>query len=248
MKKLTYLLLFVSVVVCFTNATAQLNEVSADLKKLNTQFTKRRYTYLVKYTLYDSYTSSKVIETQQMEVKMWDMMVNIKNKHFQGVKNKDHYVYINYDQKVMMLNAVNNYSADMKQLKELEKMIDLDTLLQNYKRVDALNLSEGLKGYRFHLESSETYAYSDIIINTRTGMLDKMVLYYAQTLTDLLGHTPQEQTKQNKPRMEILFNNFVVTPKLQPNYFSLQPYVAKAAKRYEPTETYKGYKFINNIN
>jgi hypothetical protein len=217
-----------------------------DLKHLTETLNKRRYTYRVTYTLYNSYRSLKPLETQVLDVKMWDLMVNIKSRHFHIIKNMKQYLYVDPDQKTLMLNPVNNYYQDLNELKEVENMLDIDTILSMYSKVDELKTGEGAKGYRFHIVKGLQYAYSDIIFNVKTGNLEKVILYYARNLHDLTGDTDFESDKDELPRLEMDFSNFIETTSVNEQFFSIKPFLNMEGEKIIPSANYKDYTFINN--
>ncbi|MCU0442344.1 MAG: hypothetical protein MUE96_08100 [Bacteroidia bacterium] len=226
----------------------QSSDASKDLRELSDRLNKRRYTYTLTYTLYDSYTGIKPVETQVMNVKMWDLMIHIQNSSFEVIKNKNHYLYADLANKVIMINNVNNYASDNKELKELEAFIDMDTLLSNYKKVSKLNPSNpSLSGYRLQLHEDNDYAYLDILINTKTRDVHKIILYAAKDLTELIGESPTLSKSKSPPRLEMLFTEFTVSTRFKSEWFSVGKFVAVNGKKAKVEPMYKDFKFINNI-
>jgi hypothetical protein len=242
-KQATLAIIFLLLII---TANAQNKQVASDLKKVNEKLLKRRYDFSLTYRLYETYTAPTPIETQVLDVKTWDLMINIRSSQFHVIRNKENYLYVNFAQHFMMVNSVKKYAAEMKQMKELENMINLDTLLASYEKVEELKAESGFKTYRFHMKDHDKVAYTDITINTARTELHKIELYYNQSMDELNGKPKPKIDTGKLPRMEMVFSNYRFPAKYDETKFSIYNYVVKEGKKLKPASSYTRYKFVDN--
>ncbi|MES2690124.1 MAG: hypothetical protein V4658_06945 [Bacteroidota bacterium] len=217
----------------------------AEIKALGDKMRARRMAYKANYNMYDAYTGGKLLESQQMDVNMWDGELSIKTRLFHVIRNKQQYLYVDLSRKVMMLNKVNNYKEEMKQAEQLRTLIDIDSLFSGKAAVKLLNEKGDERTYRFTHPAGSKHAYSDLTINHKTLTIEKAVMYYSQTLSELLGrHSDLASAK--KPRIEMVFTSFVYRSKEEERSFSVGPYLARSGGKYKPLPLYAGYEFIDN--
>lgn len=217
----------------------------ADLKAVGEKMRDRRMSYKASYNLYDAYTAGKLLESQQMEVAMWDGLSNIKTKLFHVIRNKQHYLYVDLSRKVMLLNKVNNYKEEMKQAEKMRSLIDLDSVFSENAGIKLLAEKGDERTYRCTYPPGSKHAYSDLTINYKTYTMIKAVMYYNHSLTDMLGRH-NELSSARKPRIEMVFQQFAYSTKLNPQTFALNQYVARTGATYKPQPVYTGYQFIDN--
>lgn len=229
-----------------TNLLAQ--DFKTDMEKVGQKMASRRLSVGFTYKLYDAHVGGKLLESQEMEMKTWDLMVSMKTSQFHTIKNKQQYLHVDFTQKTMLLNKVNNYKKEMNQYQTMLKtMLAVDSFIQQRTSVKVLNAGEKQRTYRITYNLNLPYAYSDITINTVDYTLQKVVLYYKQSLKDLLGKN-NRMAVDSKPRIEMVLSNLQFYKKLNPHYFATDSYVVKKGKSYLPQPNYQQYEFINYLN
>jgi sulfur relay (sulfurtransferase) DsrC/TusE family protein len=241
-KVVTLMLFFIVFVSAVSFAQTPSESALTDLKQLSKKLSSRKYNFTLTYRLFESHTAKVPAETQVIDVKMWDLMINMSNKHFQIIRNKENYLYVNTDQKVIMVNSVKKYGAELKEFREMEHMFNLDSIMKFYKKVELLPAANGVKTYRFHMTDNYKFAYTDITIDPKQQQLQKVVIYYASSLKDLTG----SDERKGLPRIEILFSNYQFPVKLSTEQFSTSKYVVKDKKRLKATKEYTSFRIIDN--
>lgn len=226
-------------------AAGQSGDVLADMKRLNKKFSSHRYNYTLNFKLYETYSSIHPVEVQQMDIKSFDLMINMYNPHFQVIKNKDHYLYVNFDNKLMMLNTVYSYSKELKMVKEFEGMLNIDTLLSSYESVKELGVKNGQKTYRFKYSGMSKFNYSDISFNTQTYIIEKVIMYYRNN-ADELNIDHQTSSKKSIPRLEMTFSQFKEQRTMNKEFFELTKFISLNRKKVAVKAPYSTYKFIDN--
>lgn len=216
-----------------------------DIKKLNEKMSHRHFSYSATYSLYNAYEGGSLMESQQIDVNLWDAMLSIKTKLFHVIKNREYYLYVDLSRKVMMLNKVSAYKNEIKELNLLKSLVNVDSLTGNMVRTQLLNEKDRVRTYRFYYKYQTPYAYTDLAIDTRNYQVVKAVMYFKESLTNLLGKH-NEQAANSKPRIEMVFRGFTYDQKPSEKAFSTSAYLLKKGKQFTPQPLYAKYQFINN--
>jgi hypothetical protein len=235
--------------ICCSDIQAQ--NAAEDFKKINKNLSKRRYSMQVTYRMYDTYENTSPFETKNMRVNLWDGEIKISSDRFEAIRNKSLYLYINYSNKMVMLNPVNSKSI-VKTMNEMEKWFNVDTVMKYYDKIETKESNANTRTYRIYPKKMAIlqYAYTDIQIDVKKQVINKMVIYYAHTLNDMLSWRKQEDNKDNKlPRMEIVFSDYDFTSKYNEQLFSLNRFIKTNDKgKHDLIAPYNQYEFFDNTN
>lgn len=223
-------------------------DFKTDMEKAGRKLNNRRLSTVLSYKLYDAHTAGNLIEQQQVEVKMWDLMVSIKTSQFHTIKNKQQYLHVDFNQKTMLLNKVNNYKEEMNRYQVmLKSLVNMDSLFQKQTTVKLLQSTASQRLYRVTYLNESKYSFTDITINLTDYTLQRVVMYYKETLKELLGKN--DRFASNKaPRIEMELSKTTLYKKLNQQDFAINAYVVKKGKTYLPKPNYQQFEFINYLN
>lgn len=232
--------------ICYVaSPLAAQNEATVDdLKKASGLLESRRFKVKMNYSLYETYSSPKSIEDKHFDISVWDAELNMHVEGLDQIHTENKQLYVDHDHKVMILQKVDKKESK-KQHEMLSELGNLDSLFKVFKTISLLTSDAERKSYRAVLGTQDMYKFIDITINTKNYTFEKITMYYALTMDDLLGKQFNRSKEKKYPRLEIIFGPFsfpVTKPKQD---FTFADFLQKSRGRSKVLPKYKTYNFFD---
>lgn len=240
-RKITQMRKWLVMLLCMTGSVISARQ--DDLGRLIRESSGRRLSYTATYRLYDAHEGGRLLESQHMEVKMWDAMMQVRTALFHMVRNKEHYLYVDLSRKVMLVNKVSSYKDDMKEAELLGSLLSIDSLVKN-SNARLISTHGDECTYRMDQSGSSRFSHTELTFNRKTLALKKNVIYLKSSLSELLGKD-NEHASSRRPRIEMSFTAFEYLKQPGTGSFSINPYVSRKNGRLKPLPAYSAYQFID---
>jgi hypothetical protein len=236
----------VCLVMCYAGSALGQSAVE-DFRKIDARLADRKFSMVMKYALYETYTSARSIEEKNYRVTAWENEMSLKVEGLDMIQTGKLSLHADHERKTLILYPVDGKET-RKQISEITRWINVDSLFKRYSKVELLASSKDSRTYRLHLpKGTGNYAYVDTRINTQTFLLEKVIVYFSQDMDRLLGNRfSKQQEQQQLPRLEITFTQYSFPSKRDDAAFSMSGYFTVSGKGAKTlTSEYRSYEFTD---
>ncbi len=238
---LIYLML---ALVCWSGDAVSQNAMD-DLKLAGKKLESKKFKMKMKYVLFETYTSKNSIEEKNFTISSWGTELNMSVEGIDIVKTKDKSLYVDHLHKVMILQNEGKTSRQG-EMDELSKLVNIDSLIDASVTVTLLRTENHQKVYRIKYIKGHMFNYADAYINDQTVLIDKICVFYASPMNEILGKS-FEKTDEGKqrPRLEISFTNYQFPVTKSKTDFTISKFVYKKGGKYTMTQPFVAYEFFD---
>jgi len=158
------------------------------------------------------------------------------------LESKNLSVTANHDSKILIVSNRGSSGASDHETSPYKGVKHFDELVKLYGgRIQLLELSKETGALRVDFTRSE-YSRYVIEYDSRSFMPKRLLLYYRNPMEATKSHTKQP------PRVEIEYVKYDLNPRYASDMFSVDRFVHKRGKRFEPASRFQGYQLINQVN
>lgn len=209
-----------------------------ELKKLNTKYRElKEYSLDLSYKMFANHTTNKIEQIYTSHYVKKDKTIYMKLDQTTSLQTEKYLIVVSEKDKKIFVS---------KPTKDVVNQTSLDIIEKTLTQTSTLSVKDEASYRVFNVvfkPGQAQYETMNIYENKKSNCIEKMTLYMAISMKI----KPLDPAcKEEKPRMEVLFENMkqqvdIETDKLNETY-----YVTKKGKGFELTSKYKGYKLINN--
>lgn len=223
MKKSIFILLILSysIQLCAQSAIKTLDEVLSSYKKQN------NISMEVQYKFFAWKDTLKPVKTQKATISFYDTLYLYSLPNADVIKTEKYMILLDHEYKVLMAEYIpKNQSANLN--------LPIDSLLTQY---DSLALTS--KNTITMFSKYAIYEYVNIKFDEQT-----------KRITDINIAFKKFEGNDKEDAIRFLNISFKIIPTIQKSKenLSYKRYITKVGNKWQPTERYKTYKFINHLN
>lgn len=210
--------------------------VSAYKKVCDWFINSNSYSFQVKYTSFQSHTSSEVIETSDGFYKRSGKKYVSYAIGIRTLQNEKMRMVIDTADKVIAVTNPGSLNPSMQSSEDLIK------LLENVKSLRKMSVN-GTTTYRIDFRKNELYDAYEFTVNNK-GFLDKLTYFYAEQTEKEYGDGEDEKPseKKVKPRLEIIFSQYMSPANTKESEFTDQAILVNNSNKITLLNKYKSYQ------
>jgi hypothetical protein len=244
MMKNNLFICLVLALVCWSSDALSQNAFY-DLRQAGKKLEAKKFKLKMKYVLFETYASRNSIEEKNFTISSWGKELKVNVEGIDIVRTKDKNIYVDHLHKVMILH--NEDKADKQdQFSELSKLVNIDSLIMASLTVTMLKAENNQKVYRIKYAKGNIYNYSDVYINQQTSLIDKICVFYAGQMNDLLGKGFEKSDEgKQRPRLEIIFTQYQFPETRSKTDFTISKFANKKGGKYIMAQAFSAYEFYD---
>jgi hypothetical protein len=223
-------------------AQAVAQDAAADFKKINAAYsTFEDLSMNIQYKVFSSYTAVAPIDESTGTYKKRGQEYFNSLKGFETLVTTEYMVSTDIAAKQIVVKPAKKISVS-----EISG-IDMEKMLKVYQRVEPINVSKDVKGYRVYFkEGTSPLSKMEMHYSASTFLIEQMIMFYREAKT--FDPTKKQPAKDEQPRLEISFLDIQTAPNFSTDDFSLARYFKDNHVASVPNSTYKDYKVVNLKN
>jgi hypothetical protein len=231
------ILLFILFIVVRNICIAQV--AKDDFAKINQAYvTNSKMTMKTSYELFQNKETKNVFQKEIGEIKRDGNLQYTKLGDIETIRSKEYNVIVDHEDKNI---SVLGLSADPNSLDEKTYMIDLEKALKSCAKVEFNKENNNQNSYDLELPASE-YSEIKIIFNSKTFLLEKMVLYYSE----LQNLEDKQDGLKERPRLEITYSDIDLRPRFSGSEFTYNKFIEKNGGKLNCKSPFKDYILYDN--
>ena len=209
-------------------------DVKADVRKITEAYKNAKWLSMdVEYSLYKSHTSAMAAESEKATLRLSKELYYYKAGPIELIKTAKLSLMVDHSSQALVLGP-----SDFKQLRKPVDM-DLDSILSQYKSVEYRKQDGESASYNFTFNTGQ-YTSVKVIFNTRTFLIERMIMNYAKPLED-------EGFTQQAPRLEIIYRNTSTRTPFKEDIYSEKQYLTRVKGKYTVKPKFRHYSFVNQL-
>lgn len=236
-KGVTIKACFIGLVLFYAmNVYSQHNKITSVLTKVMEYYSARPVlSFDMTYTMFESYTSDKVIQQTAGMYKINNQQIYIQLGGQVQLLNKDYAIVTDDISQTMVVKQRPSNTA-------YKTPMGLDSLINMFAETKVSQETENLVTISFARPKSTFYAVNsfNVEIEKLSGKIMGATLFYAFDLNDFY----EEYNNSTIPRIEIKYNNYVESV-VDESFFNESNYFSKQGDKIMPTKKYTSYRLIN---
>ncbi|MBI5539818.1 MAG: hypothetical protein HY951_07150 [Bacteroidia bacterium] len=234
--KYLFLILFIFPLFCLSQIK---NNFDSDYQNIIKFFTdQEKYSILVNYKLFRSYTSTTPFQNESGETKRNKNALYVRIGDYECIKNLKYYVISDRSVKKIVIAPYYFNSADL--TKDI-KIPDVKEFKSYIKNIQFSKLLDNKGKYTLTFLKGDIEKY-ELVFDLSTFFLSQLTLYYSNA-RNLEG---EENGIIDKPRIEI---NYIMDekPNYSDSYFTYDKFLRKSGNKYILREKYSDYECNNQL-
>lgn len=209
-----------------------------ELHKLNMKYREmKEFSMNLSYKMYANHTTGTVAQESISHYVKRGNTIYLAIEGMKTLQTEKYLIAVIDKEKKILVTRPSKDLVEKTSLDEIEKTLKLTS---NLKMVD--NGNERVFKVNF---KPGTAQYENITIyeTKKANLLEKMIFY----MSVALKMKPEDPNcKEEKPRMEVFYEDFKTTADVPDAIMNENYYIKKAGNALEPSGMYKSYKLINN--
>lgn len=204
---------------------AKINSTYAGAKKLSMK---------IKYEVFKNKNSNTAFQTETGELKKNENSKYTRIGKIETIETETYKLIVDHEDKNMSLLGAENQD---KAGDEALYMVNLQQMLSLCSKVTFKKISEDQNQYTLVIPNEE-YKEIQLIYNSKTFFIEKMILYYAQEQ----NLEEKEGGLKESPRMEISYSEFNTQPNFDDALFTSERFLEKQKGKWFGKAPYQSYK------
>lgn len=216
---------------------ASKEEIVASYKKVCDWLIKTpNYSFHLKYTSYKNHSSNEIIESSEGYYKRLGSKYKAEAIGMKTIQNEKVRIIVDTSDKIIALTNPATLSPNIQSSEDLVK------LLENVKALKKKIIGKNTN-YRIDFKKNELYDAYEFTVNEK-GLLEKLVYYYSEQTEKEYGDGGDEKPYETtmKPRLEIIFSNYMIPAKINEAEFTDKSIVLADNKKVTLLEKYKSFQ------
>jgi hypothetical protein len=211
----------------------------ADFNKINEAYQKNSNLSMeIIFSAYSNYVKRDPISSARGLYKI---------KGSQYYSELDHVITIQNSRYVFNVDADNSLIMIDTPLRDKKKssLVELDTMVSHYSRMIMTQISDKSRILTLVINSDEMeseYEKIDVYYNTDNYLINKFIMYFSGEMS----LDEEEELPEEKPRLEMQFNNINLNPTFALNEFSESEYFTLQGNKFIGLGKYKSFEIIDN--
>lgn len=232
------------VILLLLTYTSHAQQAASDFVKINKAYQGLRSLDMkVEYTLYKSWSSAEVLESEKGEIRkkgVYNFYTRVGTT--ETFQNKDYFFIVNHDDRQMLLLDV--FRAGRKDAPQL-LFNEIDTLLKFCSSVNFSREASGLHAYTLNFSQGMEYGKLKIVFDPSTYYISKICFYFNKPVQIL---SAQGEELEYKARLEINYSGMRGNARLLDIDFTYDKYLFQEKGILQLRDTYRSYTFMNQLS